>query len=144
MWYSNVMLGGIAWAAGLFEGEGCICINAEGYVILALVMADEDVVRRFAAEVGAGKVSGPIKRGREHWKPMWRWLTTNRAEIEAVLHELRPYLGDRRAEKANQAIIRLLEQESAHEFKRLHRSPGAIRAARYRARRAERSLQVST
>jgi hypothetical protein len=50
----------IAWAAGLFEGEGSITrFGRSGKFDLrvSLNMTDEDVVRRFDAIVDRGKVS---------------------------------------------------------------------------------------
>jgi hypothetical protein len=52
----------IAWAAGLFEGEGCISHMQRGSGLdlqIALAMTDEEVVRRFDAVVDRGRVYGP-------------------------------------------------------------------------------------
>jgi hypothetical protein len=53
----------IAWAAGLFEGEGCISYirpwGREPDIQAALAMTDEDVVRRFDEIVDRGRVYGP-------------------------------------------------------------------------------------
>lgn len=48
----------VAWAAGLFEGEGCVT-KAGGRVNLRVTSTDQDVLEQFAAFVGAGKVYGP-------------------------------------------------------------------------------------
>jgi LAGLIDADG-like domain len=48
----------VAWAAGLFEGEGCVT-NADGRVNLRVTNTDLDVLEQFAAFVGGGKVYGP-------------------------------------------------------------------------------------
>lgn len=88
----------VAWAAGLFEGEGCITMNAGTTKLrLALGSTDEDVVRRFAAIVGCGFVNGPykIKGG----KDQWRWGCATRGTL-AVLPMFLPYLGERRRARA--------------------------------------------
>lgn len=93
----------IAWAAGLFEGEGTIVAGGkrERRVGLALVMTDEDVVRRFGGVVGFGHVTGPYDRGH---KPTWHWHCRSARDVEAVLGQLLPYLGARRTAKALEAL----------------------------------------
>jgi len=53
----------IAWATGLFEGEGTMGVFGNGatgkITTMALVMSDEQTVRRFAAIVGIGAIDGP-------------------------------------------------------------------------------------
>jgi hypothetical protein len=96
----------IAWAAGLFEGEGCFTVQRQRqyppyvyvYPQASLGMTDEDMVRRFHAIVGVGNVSPMIvdKRG---YKPMWRWQAYGEPVL-GVIEMLGPYLGQRRRERA--------------------------------------------
>jgi hypothetical protein len=51
----------VAWAAGLFEGEGCLTITS-GQPVMRLNSTDEDAPQRFYEIVGAGKVYGPYPR----------------------------------------------------------------------------------
>ena len=100
----------IAWAAGLFEGEGSIVLRRNtttGGVELRLLMnmTDQDVVERFGAVVGCGLVR-PVKRCRsipEHWKDQWRWTAVGLDAYE-LLQRLLPYLGNRRSERATEAL----------------------------------------
>jgi hypothetical protein len=96
----------IAWAAGLFEGEGCISLNKEGKYIVSLQMCDEDVVRSFAEVIGYGTVLGPYQRSKynPNARPLWRWHAIKRGDVYAVLKALLPYLHSRRTEKAELAI----------------------------------------
>lgn len=98
----------LAWAAGLFEGEGTILnyVGADGRWVrrLALVMTDEDVVKRFHQVVGSGKMSGPTQRENPDWKPIWTWRCTKQADCAAILKSFLPYLGERRT-KAALALI---------------------------------------
>jgi hypothetical protein len=93
----------LAWAAGLFEGEGCFNAHRRSdgqYSVQArLAMTDEDVVRRFAAIVGLGRVYGPISRqsGR---KPTYDWASGDARDVCAVIKLLLPWLGNRRTAKA--------------------------------------------
>jgi hypothetical protein len=45
----------IAWAAGLFEGEGTIT-SSRGRLVARLNNTDEEVVRHFAMIIGLGEV----------------------------------------------------------------------------------------
>lgn len=75
----------IAWAAGLFEGEGCASFRSSHRTKrsfdLALASTDEDVVRRFLATVKHGTIYGP-KWGRRSTKPYWVWNTTRRRPFQ--------------------------------------------------------------
>ena len=106
----------LAWAAGLFEGEGAIC-GAQKYKNrrkpsgerilsgyrwwLVIHSTDHDVLRRFSAIVGAGRFYGPYKdRRSDKYKPQLRWATTTLEETQRVLSLLLPHLGERRKAKA--------------------------------------------
>lgn len=100
-----------AWAAGLFEGEGtflCCRRGKTGYTRgLVLVSTDEDVVRRFAGVVNAGRVHGPrivVSRDGIQRKPIWRWRTSRWVEIEPLTRRLLPYLGARRRAAAEKLL----------------------------------------
>jgi hypothetical protein len=96
----------IAWAAGIFEGEGSIVhYTYEGRKQrrLTVKMTDEDVVLRLVTATGCGAVTGPEQR-REGWKPIWTWNVCRWAEIEYLLQAWRPLLGERRRAKADQLL----------------------------------------
>ena len=47
----------LAWAAGLFEGEGCFYINEKGkYVNATVTSTDKDVLDAFLQVIGFGKI----------------------------------------------------------------------------------------
>lgn len=100
----------LAWAAGLFEGEGCITLSGKPpsgkRVVLELGMTDEDVVKKFHAIVGVGHVGGPYHPSTRpnHHKPHWRWTVTGGRQAQAVLAALWPFLCLRRKAKAEEAI----------------------------------------
>jgi len=110
----------VAWAAGLFEGEGAIC-SAQKYKKvrntngekrksgfrwwLVIHSTDHDVLRRFGEVVGAGRFYGPYadKRSNEY-KPQLRWATSTLDDAQAVLRLLLPYFGERRKAKAFECL----------------------------------------
>lgn len=92
----------IAWAAGLFEGEGSVYpVNQKRYgkeyhyVRMCLKMTDEDVVDRFHAIVKVGSVTF-VPREKPHYKDAWLWQLNNREQCSDLIDKLWPYLGNRR------------------------------------------------
>jgi hypothetical protein len=88
----------VAWAAGLFEGEGTVSVSgAWKRARLQMKMTDEDVIRRFCRIVG-GRVHGPMTYDQSDGsirRPFWMW-TTAQGEAGTVAGLLWPWLGVRR------------------------------------------------
>jgi len=97
----------IAWAAGLFEGEGCITVRMVGHKYpswgITLVMTDEDVVRKFTEIIGCGNLRLEPSRNPKR-KPIWCWNTYNRIDVFNTLEMLLPYLGARRRSRAEECL----------------------------------------
>lgn len=96
----------VAWAAGLFEGEGSIFVSRRkktGYrqLVIAMSMTDQDVVERFA-EITGGRVlqMPPYGLGK---KDQYR-VTFHGPEAVRVLNAFHPWFGERRANKAKECI----------------------------------------
>ena len=97
----------IAWAAGLFEGEGCMYKGHQSraphnpYYQLTVEMCDGDVVRAFADFWGVGVVCDDANPSRkEHWTPTTRWRISRTSEVRRIISAMLPYFGNRRAHKA--------------------------------------------
>ena len=105
-----------AWAAGLFEGEGCIGTRsgARAQVRLIIAMTDGDVVEKFHQIVGIGTLRGPIEKGGVR-KPVWIWQVHGRKMIP-LLEAFLPHFGHRRKAKALEAL---------EEARRLRKHTGA-------------------
>jgi hypothetical protein len=103
----------LAWAAGLFEGEGSICLvhsnrKNRTYVYPALTMnqTDRDVIMRFSEIVG-GYVLGPYQfasNSARTRKPVWSWRVQKKHEAIRVICWLYPYLGKRRRKRADEVF----------------------------------------
>ena len=87
------MLINIAWAAGLFEGEGALRTCQ-----LRLRMNDLDVVKRFQQIVGCGNITNPKIYGDR--QQSYEWSIGNKLEVKKILEWFLPYFGDRRAYQA--------------------------------------------
>ena len=92
----------LAWASGLFEGEGCTASPGVANPGLQLGMTDEDTVRRFQRAVGIGVVEGPFGPyvGSPGRKPMWRWRANAFEDTQAVIALLWEGFGVRRRKQA--------------------------------------------
>lgn len=79
----------IAWAAGIFEGEGsCRYLNYldkhTGWrncgIALVVRMKDEDVIRRLKAIMQVGSVKPTPEKGKSY--VMWKWGVYNYADVK--------------------------------------------------------------
>ena len=96
----------VAWAAGLFEGEGCIThTGTNNRAVPALVMCstDRDVVERFAMAIGSSidKISTrpPAKA---HHKTQYELRLYGRKKCHATLTAMWPWLSSRRRARARE------------------------------------------
>jgi len=110
----------LAWAAGLFEGEGSFSAGLYSRKHLVsgatrkyqsiqanLRMTDEDVVRRFGAIVGVGSVHGPYHHPsptRPNVKPFWMWQAAGFQQVQAIIAMLWAWLGCRRRDRAAEVL----------------------------------------
>ena len=95
----------LIWAAGLFEGEGCIT-RAGGYSwAMKLRMTDEDVVRKFYDIIKLGYVGGPYKKLNPDHKDYWEWQTAKANEVYALCAAFWPFMGQRRQAKMTEALL---------------------------------------
>lgn len=85
----------LAYAAGLYEGEGTIFYRRGGTQInLSVTMMDKGPVEAFGAALGLGKLYGPYHaKGR---KPMWRWYVGRYEMVQAACAVMWGWLGSRR------------------------------------------------
>lgn len=122
----------IAWAAGLFEGEGCFTVQRSRRTLVdgtdvvykaavaRIHMTDRDVVERFYKIVGVGQFwSAGYRRGGLGTKPAYEWHVTTLKGFKTVFFMLAPYLGERRTARGLEVII---EVERAKEVRNAKQS----------------------
>lgn len=82
----------LAWAAGLFEGEGTVA-TCNGRRRLQVKMISESSVRRFHEAIGVGKMYGPYGPYKSQLgsKPIYLWIAEKEDRDIAILR-LRPYV----------------------------------------------------
>ena len=94
----------IAWAAGLFEGEGTVSssFHNKGTVkrtLARIVLTDEDVLKHFSKVVGFGNFRGPYRQKKRNRKPFWVWQTGKYEYIQTLYRMFLPHLGTRRKQQ---------------------------------------------
>lgn len=97
----------IAWAAGIFEGEGSTGTYTSAGIRACVDMTDEDVVRKFARIVRLGSVVWHDKK-RVGWKDSWRWQVHGYEKVQALMAMFWPWLGERRKEQVRTAFAKAL------------------------------------
>lgn len=105
-----------AWAAGLFEGEGCIMTgprrNAKGTGlgrfnnVMIVRMTDRDVLEKFLKIVGVGYLRDckPTRSWKPHYKPAFEWRVTGYSNLLMLARQFNPWFGARRSAKLQQLI----------------------------------------
>lgn len=115
----TVVTNRIAWAAGLFEGEGSIEVSLPPRprtgVRLHLNTTDLDVLETFAAVCDCGTIRKvtAASQAKANWKTCWSWRIGRQDDCRRLLELWLPYLGARRAERACEALAMLDEKEVA-------------------------------
>lgn len=103
----------IAWAAGLFEGEGCFTPAKRKdrvYPRAILAMADEEIVLRFQRAVGGiGKIR--CERRAPARRDLFRWEVMARTDFDSFISLIEPYLGTRRRTALTDMLADATERE---------------------------------
>lgn len=95
----------LAWAAGIYEGEGnCRARRGGGGggCSLKVSMVDEDVVRRFRDTLGVGRLR--VERPMPNGKRLWTFEVNSFQMVQAVIAMLWHWLGARRREQAKATL----------------------------------------
>ena len=108
-----------AWAAGLYDGEGCSALlrhrTHEGYLIPELSVTQSSrvgspaVLGRFIAVVHAGSISGPYTQ-RNATMDVYRWKAGARADVLRVIYQLWPFLSAAKRTQAQRLLDTLATQ----------------------------------
>jgi hypothetical protein len=96
----------VAWAAGLYEGEGTAVWHRHAGMRLVVKMTDEDVIAKIRALLG-GVVYGPYQYEQSDGhkrKPYYMWVIAGAPAAE-VARLLYPHLGERRRRKLDEFLV---------------------------------------
>lgn len=102
----------IAWAAGLWDGEGWVGLGAHrshaGYFVVDAEVKQSgselpEVLSRFQRVVETGRIHGPIRQ-KNGWNDVYRWRASGIEHVERVMRILWPWLGEVKREQARRAF----------------------------------------
>lgn len=103
----------LAWAAGLFDGEGSVYLARHrthaGYLRLEAAITQSDargmphVLTQFRRVTSLGFAKGPYPAPPGH-DPVYRWKLYRGPDIELMIERLWPWLGAVKREQADRAI----------------------------------------
>lgn len=97
----------LAWAAGLYDGEGCTTNRGNNQPVMSISQSDPYVLERFAKAVGVGKVHGPYMReGKPNVKPIWNYQSGTFEHTQQCLAAIWKWLS---LHKRAQAMKRFLD-----------------------------------
>lgn len=92
----------VAWAAGLFEGEGCWSYS-QNRARASMVSTDLDVLQRFRDVVVRGTIGPSGNKKKPHHKDRWQWWA-NGDDFVHVFTLLLPWLCTRRLAKGKAVL----------------------------------------
>lgn len=95
----------LAWAAGLFEGEGTFGNGNKKSLATSITSTDKDVLEHFQKIVGLGNINGPLKTKKPHWKPCYTWSCGGGEKPQALAVMLWKWLGPRRRAQIHKALL---------------------------------------
>ena len=119
----------LAWAAGFWDGEGCLTTvdNGKGnrYPQINISQAHPEVLVRFHKAMGVGAIHGPYETKKENWSEMYYYRVSHRQDQEIVIENLY----DRVCSVKRQQIDRIMSQvkDARHYSRRLtHEQVAAV------------------
>ncbi|HEV2249289.1 MAG TPA: hypothetical protein VGT60_02145 [Candidatus Limnocylindria bacterium] len=102
-----------AWAAGLFDAEGCVSLTRHGthvgYKVIDAAITQggghgiPEELHRFLCVTGIGKNYGPYEQEGAN-EPIYRWRAETPDKARRVIHLILPWLGDVKRRQAFAAI----------------------------------------
>ena len=105
----------VAWAAGLYEGEGtCGLFGTRVVTAVVIHMTDREPIERCCAALGLGYVEGPRRVGYANRKPLYIWRINKAAEIVAFFDAVWPFISERRKGQARPLIAHCKERISPY------------------------------
>lgn len=93
----------IAWLAGIIEGEGCISVGPK-IVRITVGMTDRDIVERLDRLYPSPNGVRVKETAARHHKTQYIWRVGRGDVVREILSLTKPWLGDRRATRAQEAL----------------------------------------
>ncbi len=122
----------LAWAAGVFDGEGCFSSAREKAVArprthLAIVQTERTMLDRVKRAFGFGHVYGPYSRGLNNHKDVYQFVVRDFGQAQAALAMMWNWLGE---PKRVQALAVFQSVKAYMEKRRLTQEASLLRCPR--------------
>jgi hypothetical protein len=119
----------IAWFAGVFEGEGTFETSKRSTVRMTIAMSDRDIIERIDRIYPSGNNiavrDDEAARSRfANPKTMYVWRIGQAEMVAAVIGEILPWLGERRASRARQVLEHIDRKQRPGEPRASHCKAG--------------------
>jgi hypothetical protein len=130
----------LAWAAGFFDGEGCISYTQSGkYDMIRIGQCERLPLVRFQTAVGGmGRIYGPYSsrhEGRWSRRPQFAYQVTGHERLQAIIAMLWFKLGPTKRTKAREVLYRVTHCHKGHPKVRGPKGCGQCTAEYWRTRR---------
>lgn len=106
----------IAWAAGLFEGEGSFCFNYGKPKAIQIASTDKDVLEKVVQIFGGKVYTLSRDKMKSHWKTEYVWKLPTSHTLD-FFSKVEPFLGERRLERGREYIRLFTEIQERREQK---------------------------
>ena len=102
-----------AWAAGFWDGEGCVSLThrQHGYsstpvprIVVQVAQVDRRVLDRLQSILGYGNILGPYKPKTKNSQPYYVWRVEGVKHLSTIRDMLSPYLGEVKLEQMDAAL----------------------------------------
>lgn len=121
----------LAWAAGFFDGEGCINVSVSNrtkvadYKALRITVSqvNRQPLDRLKKTLNMGKVRGPSKQKKGNSKPIYCFTITNFAQCQAAIAMLWPWLSEPKRAQATEKLKEMKKYFSERYADKLLYSP---------------------
>lgn len=116
----------LAWAAGFFDGEGCVVRYRATQrpaknprkqhrefkrAMICMGQIHPEVLERFRAAVGRGNVRGPYPAKRKNESAIWQFSTASFESVQAIMCMLWPWLGTVKRQQFLKAMREVREHQ---------------------------------
>lgn len=81
----------IAYAAGFFDGDGCITTSGTTGFRLSMANTDYSILEWFQQHFGGTINNAHLPSNPNHNKA-WKWIVANKKEVHSILIKLEPFL----------------------------------------------------
>jgi hypothetical protein len=115
----------LAWFTGIFEGEGHIETMKRSTARLRIAMTDRDIIERLntifpGLPIAVRPAMKPREAHHNQPRPIYVWSVGRGEQVTEILRLMLPYLGERRAARAVEALAHIASRPAPGSARRPH------------------------